>query len=330
MPVSDRFTGSSCALAMLLWLATATIAPAQTALLPPLEFRPETPIRKLTFSTDGQHLLIATADHKLHIYQTQTGLLLRTLAGHNQPITALGSLPGKPECITADTTGELRHWNYETGGLLRKMAYSAPEAVLYLQASADASQMATLTADGVVSVWNIAPGQIAYRLTGDAAQTALDFRGGKRLATTADRRQTIWLWDLDYYRAEKMPRVSRSAVRLLWLHPDRKTIIALHADHQIRQYDAETRQVADGFDAGQPVTCLAFDDTGERLITGAANGRVQVWNWATRTLLHEFKNRKSVLYVAFHPTENSVLAGFDAPVARLWSLTPPEQAESVK
>ena len=325
MRLSDPFLCCLHIVSVMLLIAPAVLS-AQTL----REFKPEAPIRKLTFSADGQHLLIATADRNVQVYQTQTGLLLRTLVGHNYPITAVGSLPGKAECITADTTGGLRHWDYETGGLLRKMAYPAPEATLKLQISADASQMATLTADGVVSVWNIALGQIAYRLTGDAAQTALDFRGGQRLAATADSRQTIWLWNLDYYRAEKMPRVSRSAVQLLWLRPDRKTVIALHADHQIRQYDAETRQVADGFDAGQPVTCFAFDNTGERLVTGTTNGRVQVWNWATRQLLHEFKNRESVLYVAFHPGENSVLAGFDAPVVRLWSLASKQQAESVK
>lgn len=315
---------------MLALSAISIVAPAQSEYQLLREFRPETPILKLIFSTDGQHLLIATADYKVQIYETQTGLLIRTLTGHNQPITAMVALPGKPECITADTTGQLRHWDYETGGLLRKTAYSSPEAVQQLQVSTDASQMATLTADGVVSIWNIALGQVAYRLAGDAAQTALDFRGGQRLAITSDSRQAIWLWDLDYYRAEKMPRASRSVVRQLWLHPDQKTIIALHADHQIRPYDAETRQVADGFDAGQPVTCFAFDATGERLITGAANGRVQIWNWATRQLLREFKNRESVRYVAFHPGENSVLAGFDAPVARLWSLASNAQAGSVK
>ena len=310
--------------------ALLLIIPAVSLGQPLREFRPETPIRHLTFSTGGQHLLIATADYKVQIYETRTGRLLRTLAGHNQPITAIAALPGKPECITADSTGELRHWDYETGGLLRKMAYSSPEAVLQLQISTDASQMATLTTDGVVSVWNIALGQVAYRLTGDAAQTTLDFRGGQRIATTADSQQAIWLQDLDYYRAEKMPRASRSAVRQLWLEPDQKTIIALHADHQIRQYDTETRQVSDGFDTGQPVTCFAVDATGERLMTGATSGCIQVWNWPTRALLREFKNREPVLYVAFHPTENSVLAGFAAPVARLWSLAPAEQAESVK
>jgi WD40 repeat protein len=325
MRFSDLFLCRSQIVSVMILIAS-TVSSAQT----PREFRPETPIRTLTFSADGQHLLIATADYKVQIYETQTGQLLRTLAGHNQPITAIGALPGKPDCITADSTGELRHWDYETGGLLRKMAYSSQEVVQQIQISTDATQMATLTADGVVSVWNISLGQVAYRLTGDAAQTTVDFRGGQRLATTADARQIIWLWDLDYYRAEKMPRASRSAVRMLWLLPDQKTIIALHADHQIRQYNADTRQGANGFDAGQPVTCFAFDATGERLITGAANGRVQVWNWVSRTLLHEFKNRESVLYVAFHPTENSVLAGFNAPVARLWSLTPTEQAESVK
>ncbi len=322
---SDRFLCRFHVVSVMLLLASA-VSSAQ----PLREFRPETSIRQLTFSGSGEHLLIATADNKIQVYETQTGVLLRTLAGHNHPITAIGALPGRPECITADSTGDLRHWDYETGGLLRKMTYSSPEAVQQLQISTDASQMATRTADGVVSVWNITLGQVAYRLAGDAAQTALDFRGGQRIATTADSRQAILLWDLDYYRAEKLPRASRSAVRQLWLHPDQKTVTALHTDHQIRAYTAETRPVANGFDTGHPVTCFAFDATGERLITGAANGRVQVWHWATHTLLNEFKNRESVLYVAFHPAENSVLAGFSAPVARLWSLTPAEQAESVK
>lgn len=318
------------ALLMVVLLAMPIAAPAQSEPQSAREFRPETSIRKLTFSANGEHLLIATADHKVQVYQTQTGLLLRTLPGHDKPITAIGALSDKPECITADSIGDVRHWDYETGGLIRKMAYSSPEAVQHLQISADASQMATLTADGVVSIWNIALGQVAYRLGGDALQTALDFRGRQRVATTADNRQTIWLWDLDYYRAEKMPRASRSAVQMLWLHTDLKTIVALHADHDIRQYNAETRDGAERFSTGHPVTCFAFDVAGARLLTGAATGHVQVWNWATRELLHEFKNSEPVLSVAFHPTEELILAGFDAPIARTWVLAPKPQPEPGK
>jgi serine/threonine protein kinase/WD40 repeat protein len=67
--------------------------------------------------------------------------------------------------------------------------------------------------------------------------------------------------------------------------------------------------------------CIAFEPRGDHVVTSTPDGRVRVWNLATRELVRELAGHdESVTTLDFHPTAQRFVSGSRDGTLRLWNL----------
>jgi WD40 repeat protein len=145
-------------------LATATTL----QVLPPTQ-KPVTALASL-----ADRVLAATAEPGLRV---ETFSADRRLAGHAGRVTAIESLPGTTQIVSAGDDGALRQWELATGGEVRKLDLGAPITALAIRP--DGARVAAAMANNLVRLWQ----------TSDLAQLA-EFKGDFKLQQLVARETT--------------------------------------------------------------------------------------------------------------------------------------------
>jgi len=83
--------------------------------------------------------------------------------------------------------------------------------------------------------------------------------------------------------------------------------------------------------AGSRVVSIAVSQDGKRIVSGTKDGRVTVWNAASRSKIIEFKAHFSwVCAVDVSPDTTKIATGSDDSIACVWSLSTGERLLSLK
>jgi WD40 repeat protein len=304
------------------------------------ELRAPSRVRSATFSPNGRLIASASANGTAHVWHVATETRLAELIGHRGAVNSVGFSNEGTQLVTGGADGTARVWPL-TGD--RVLKYPANE-VVSAAVSADGKLVATGASDGSGRVVEIETGgvtqdlQTYYAYEGDAAPVndiALSARGDMVVLATDidldnDSSVTNVVWptaDGDENLFAYSGSVDASAVAF---HPDGNWI-ATNARDGVDVWEARKAAKGDKREIrflehgkGLEVGALAFDRSGDRLATGATDGRVRIWSWRTRAtqpLVSKERHRGAVNDVAFS-TEGNLLAsgGSDAKVF-LWDAT---------
>src|SRR5262249_44586579 len=83
------------------------------------QYSPDAP--PLAFSPDGKTLAVAAANNTVRLWDTATGKLLPSPAGHAGAVTELGVGADGKTGVTRDRNGTLRRWDAATGKELGRL-----------------------------------------------------------------------------------------------------------------------------------------------------------------------------------------------------------------
>jgi WD40 repeat protein len=109
----------------------------------------------VAFSAAGDHIVTASADRTLRVWEAGSGRLLRSLTNHTDAVNAvvfrppLAADPGEPTCASASDDRTVRLWQPTTGRMVRILRGHAGR-VLAVAWSRDGARLHTAGADGVV------------------------------------------------------------------------------------------------------------------------------------------------------------------------------------
>jgi hypothetical protein len=159
---------------------------------------PVTRVMDLDVNPDGQMVAAASQQH-VHIWNSQSGALLRTIS---QPLgwyTALTFSPDSQVLTTAYDGRRLEFWNTLTWERIKFIPLTGP--VQTLACSPDGFFLVVGFEDGRIQIWDVRSKLLRADLIGYPGLTSLDFNAlGNRLATSsADG--SIRIWDLTLLRS---------------------------------------------------------------------------------------------------------------------------------
>ncbi len=186
----------------------------------------------------------------------------------------------------------------------------------HLAWSPDGGRLASATRDGALDVWAVADGQrvAQTRLPGRQIR-AMTFGGPGARVAVACTDGAIAVWQPAEARLTYAPEpVSRGA--LAW-HPARPVLAAVTRDG-VALLDEEGRPIA-VLPSSHDTLSLAFDPSGDLLVTGHRDGSVGLWDTGSRHPVRTVAGHTGeVLAVAFDPEgERFVTAGADRAI-RMW------------
>jgi WD40 repeat protein len=160
----------------------------------------------LAFSPDGSRFALGGAIGKIFIYETTSGKLLQTLAGHEDAVTSLAFSPDGNTLASGGQDGTIRLWDLQTGAEIRLLDRlsqdvrnsSVPVRIGCLAFSPDGNVLVTGEADGMIRLWNIATGVQIAAFQGHRGEVdTLDFNSDGTQFISGGQDGTLRLWKIN-------------------------------------------------------------------------------------------------------------------------------------
>ena len=286
--------------------------------IPRREFRPAVGNgRVATFSATGHLVAVSGGAAPVAVFETRTGLLLRTYAGHNQPVTALAFAPHPDTVLSADASGQVRLWRAETLAALAQWQAPAP---LLAAAFAPGGGRAVLASAGTCWLWNLrtpgTPALLKLTLPAKSSITAIAFGAeGRQLALGFDT-GVVLVYDLAS-QAQTSKALGTAPIRSLCLRAD--TLLAATGGPDLKIWPARAGAAVTALRLPQALTAVALDATGRLLALGFATGETMLWSRVGNQAEQVFQGPGPARHVQFQPEgEALVLTSYEAGGPKTW------------
>jgi len=291
------------------------------------------PVSALAFSPDGRRLVSASFDRRLIVWDATNGERVRTQRAHDGLILGVAFNHDGSRLASTGEDKTVRVWEAATGREILDLR-GHEQACQGVAFSPDGLRIASGGWDKTIRMWDATP------LSGNEAQEASTFRhadevwtvavspDGKKIASAgvgADK--LVKIWDAPFGLISFEFPDHRAVVFAVAWHPDGERIASSGWDGQqnvVKVWNARTGKVSFTVARGVETPAIAFSPKGKYLVTGRANGAVQVWNGQNDQEIDNLQTRgRQVQGVAFSPN----LAGMhlaavsDDGMVTLWDAT---------
>lgn len=150
----------------------------------------------LRWSPDGKHLLTASLDKTLRLWDTAAGETITTFTGHSDTIVAAEWSPDRERLLTASADGTARLWDAETGKNLQILR-GHTAALTGVAWNRTGTAFFTYSRDGTVKIWDAQSGTPQATLTGHTGGiTSAAWSPDDKKILTASTDKTAIIWDL--------------------------------------------------------------------------------------------------------------------------------------
>ncbi|KAJ7245664.1 WD40-repeat-containing domain protein, partial [Mycena haematopus] len=186
---------------------------------------------------------------------------------------------------SASYDGTIRFWNPEDGAPVLTpfvpMPFAThPESITSVAFSEKACFLVAGSRDGDTSIWDMKSHDILATLPHHNPVTCVSLSPTSRVVITGCKNGTVTFWDIE--SRQECRQVFRDHTEPVTSITFLEDEIALSGslDKSIEIWDSSTGKLILGPLAGhtKPVTCVAFSDDGQRLVSGAMDHSIRVWN----------------------------------------------------
>lgn len=111
------------------------------------------PVRSLTFTPDGRHLLTACDDMHINMYDTQGGSLVESLSGHESWVLSLAVHPDGTALASGGSDAKLKLWDLTTRTCAQTIT-DHTDQVWSVAWRGDGSRCASVSDDGSICIYD--------------------------------------------------------------------------------------------------------------------------------------------------------------------------------
>lgn len=285
--------------------------------IPRRSFRPAAGNGQLAaFSPNGGLVAVAGGAAPVAVFQTGTGLLLRTYTGHAQPVTDLAFAPHPDTVLSADAAGGARLWHSETLAPLGRWQAPAP---LVAVAFAPGGGRAVLATARGCWLWTLrspqAPVLLRLTLPAKSSITAVAFApDGQHLALGFDSGMAL-VHQLGTGTQETKV-LGTTAVRSLCLHAD--TLLAAVGTPAVKIWPLRPGTSVTTLRLPQNLTAVAIEPRGRTLALGFDTGETMLWSLSESRAEYVCRAKGPAHRLQFQPGGDLLLATYEDDAAKTW------------
>lgn len=235
----------------------------------------------VSFSKYGDRIATGGPGNAAHIWDTETGELIKQVGQHRKPLTSIAVSPNGDFLVTGSGDTLEHIWDLETGELLRTLTGRVKPA-----------SPLVVSPDGE---WLVAPTEAGSRL----GAGLWDVRTGQRICSLKGHRGRV------------------HDVTVSW---DGRYIATGGEDHTARIWDAKTGDELFVLAAHtMPVRAVAFSPNGYRLATGSTDQSVRLWDATNGAYVMCVTKRAAGIYdLAYSPDGRTLASGHGDGSIRIW------------
>jgi WD40 repeat protein/serine/threonine protein kinase len=277
-------------------------------------------LRRLRFSPDGKRLAVSGLGGGVHLYEVSTGRRQLVLGAEEGTLglafDATGTL-----LATAGLHRTLRLWDpTRDAPSAQAPSGSHQRAANAVAFSPDGTLVASASADNTIRLWDVVSGRSERVLSGHGDGVyGVAFSPDGKLLASGSWDTTVRLWDVASGAQRRMLTGHHAVVFRVAFSADGTLLASAGADHAARVWDVATGEQRFALTAHEaPVAGVAFGPEG-MLATASFDGKVRVWDLASRTELAALEHPDRPFDVAFAPDGQLVSTCWDGTV-RQWEL----------
>ncbi|MEO1404390.1 MAG: AAA-like domain-containing protein [Cyanobacteria bacterium J06635_1] len=281
------------------------------------------PIFALAVSPDGEYIALARIDGNVELW-TPTGQLAKTFYGHRTKVHAIAFSPDGQWVATAGSDKTVKLW--QTDGSLLKTFSGHRAAIRHLKFSPDGQWLASAADDGTLRLWQ--PQQPLQENLAAHTDTIVG------LAFTPDNQQLLsfsvdqWMkvWQRNQANTFEASPITSQITQLahfgLAVSPDRQTIAKFLPGERVELIETDGT-VLQTLKSGR-LHDAAFSPDGQRLVAGARDRTVKIWQrqknglFASRPSRVLTGHRAKVTSVAISPDGTLIATGSADKTISLW------------
>lgn len=236
----------------------------------------------LSMSYDKNLVIAACSDHKLHLWESQTGRMRHTLTGHTEKVVSVDiSKTSNRRAVSAAYDRTLKAWDMQTGYVTNTLiCYSNCNAVALTM---NGEVLCSGHMDGNLRLWDIRSGKQSSEVVAhNQGITSVSVSRNGHTMLTSGRDNVHNMIDVRTLEVQASFRAPGLLVATNWsrscLSPDERYVAAGGADGSVVVWN---RFAKDGTVTlkghSSPVLACTWSDEGRPLVTADKSGCVIVW-----------------------------------------------------
>ncbi len=251
---------------------------------PPLK-GPAAQIRALAVSPNEEYLACANGDHRIRVYRTESGSLIKTFEGHSALIRCLVFHPDGRVLFSSGFDGTVRSWRFPNGpenGLLQQNQGE----IFALAVSSEKNLVSSASADGVLRVWKWPEMQLLRSIPG-SNKVALALAAGERqIGVSWGSENVLQSWNLVSGQNLSSLQTEDRIVQLAILEHER-WVAALRQSGSIAVYELPDLHLVTATPP-TPQPGIALLSLGaDQVVAGDQSGKIHFWDTRLLNLLHQ-------------------------------------------
>ena len=313
-----------------LWINQGAKAPSAARVKPKVivSLPPATvyPVRGIVITKDKANL-IAARGNMVHVYDANTGALVRNLEAKNlvspdgkpakaSHISIVESLAISPDgkLLASGSFQEIRIWDAATGAEVKRIDGFA-DRVVALTFSPDNKLLATAggaaTEDGEVKIFDVATGKQVIDIKGAHSDTAfgVSFSPDGKMLASCGADKFVKIFEVPSGKPVKSFEGHTHHVMDVGWKNDGKFLASAGADNAIKVWDFEKGEQARTI-AGhtKQISRLQFVGVTPTFITCSGDKSMRIWNVDTGGAVKTFANAEDFLYALASSVDGTIVA----------------------
>ena len=237
-------------------------------------------IQKAIYSAEDQFIVSLDDASNITIWSGSTGQRLKNISADRHAPKEILSSPTTQQMITAGLDSTVRIWDLERGIELKAFRGHLT-AVSALAQNVDGTELFSGSDDGSIIYWNKEKGTIEKRMIG------------------AHPAEVVAL--ALHPKGNLLASADQEGTLRLWNFPDFSLV------REFREHFGK-------------ISVLRFNKLGDRLLSGAADGTVIVWDWDKEEMGFRLETGKPVNDLDLHPDAQTLITASEESVIRFWNF----------
>jgi WD40 repeat protein len=277
------------------------------------------------FSPDGRHIVSASSDGTVKMWDAESGREFRTFFGHTSRVLSVAFSPDGRRIVSASSDKTVKVWDTERGKEVRTLQ-GHTNNVTSAAYSSDGRHIVSTSLDKTVKVWDSESGRELYTLTGhtEYVKSAAFSPDGQRIISASDDK-TLKLWDASD-QGSASGRLLRTLSDTSWVEsaafsPDGQCIVSASGS-TVKVWDVESGSLFRTFSGHAPfVKSVAFGPDGRRIVSASSDKTVKVWDVESGRLLRNLSGHTSgVESAAFSPDGRRIVSAGGHKLVKVWDV----------
>ncbi|TPX56790.1 hypothetical protein PhCBS80983_g04273 [Powellomyces hirtus] len=269
-------------------------------------------VTSIHFSPVAPYDFAVTSSTRVQIYSTSTHSVKKTISRFKDTAYS-GYIRGDGKLMVAgDATGQVQLFDLGSRAILRTMkGHDGPVHVAKF--SPDHMQVLSGSDDKTVRVWDVATEKevAIFSEHEDYIRAGLVSQENPHLIVSGSYDHTVKLWDL---RSTSCAMTMRhgAPVESLLMFPG-SGLVASAGGNQVKLWDilGGGRHLQTLANHQKTITCMTFDGTGSRILTGSLDHHLKVYSVRDYKVVHSIKYPAPISSIAVSPNDTHLVVGMN-------------------